>query len=122
MKSAGIEKKRYWLVGVLLFLCMALFYRTPAEAAKINKTSLTVTKGKSAYLKVTGTKTKPVWSSSNKKVVTVKKYSAYKAKVTAKGTGTAYITAKVGKKTYKCKVTVQKAVKIAVAYSSPGEA
>lgn len=122
MKGAGIEKRRYWLTGILLFLCMALFFALPAKAAKINKTGLTITNGKSAYLKITGTKTKPVWSTSNKKIVTVKVHSRYKAKIVAKGTGTAYITAKVGKNTCRCKVTVQKAVKIAVANSSPGEA
>ena len=116
------RRTRYWLSGILLFFCMVLLWAAPTQAAKLSKSSLTLTKGKSTYLSVTGTKTKPVWSTSNKKIVTVKRYSKYKAKVTAKGTGTAYITARVGKKTYKCKVTVQRAVKIAVAYSSPGEA
>ena len=122
VKKEKLRSKRYWLAALLLFLCTVLFCAAPAHAAKLNKTSLKITKGKSTYLTVSGTKTKPVWSTSNKKVVTVKKYSKYKAKLTAKGTGTAYITARVGKKTYKCKVTVQKAVKIAVANSSPGEA
>lgn len=47
-------------------------------------------------------KTKARWKSSNPKVATV----SSKGKVTAKKKGTATITAKVGKTTYKCKVTV----------------
>lgn len=47
-------------------------------------------------------KTKATWKSSNQKVATV----SSKGKVTAKKKGTATITAKVGKTTYKCKVTV----------------
>lgn len=47
-------------------------------------------------------KTKATWKSSNQKVATV----SSKGKVTAKKKGTTTITAKVGKTTYKCKVTV----------------
>ena len=47
-------------------------------------------------------KTKATWKSSNPKVATV----SSKGKITAKKKGTATITAKVGKTTYKCKVTV----------------
>ena len=47
-------------------------------------------------------KTKATWKSSNPKVATV----SSRGKVTAKKKGTATITAKVGKTTYKCKVTV----------------
>lgn len=47
-------------------------------------------------------KTKATWKSSNPKVASV----TSKGKVTAKKKGTATITAKVGKTTYKCKVTV----------------
>lgn len=47
-------------------------------------------------------KTKATWKSSNPKIASV----TSKGKVTAKKKGTATITAKVGKTTYKCKVTV----------------
>ena len=48
-------------------------------------------------------KGKVKWSSSNKKVATVNS----KGKVVAKKKGTAKISAKVGGKTYRCKVTVK---------------
>ena len=59
--------------------------------------------GQKRALKVKNTKKKVKWSSTKKSVATVNK----KGVVTAKKKGTAYIKAKVGKKTYKCKVTVK---------------
>ena len=74
-----------------------------AANVKLSKSSLTLDVGKSATLKVTGTKSKVKWSSSNKKIATV----TSKGKVTAKQAGSATITAKVGNKTLKCKVTAK---------------
>ena len=70
---------------------------------KISNTKITLTVGQSKTLKVKGTKKKPKWSSSKKSVVTV----SNKGKVVAKKAGNATITAKIGKKKYKCKVTVK---------------
>lgn len=74
-----------------------------AATIKLNKKSVTLTKGKTTTLKVTGTKKKVKWSSSNKKIATV----SSKGKVTAKKAGTTYIKAKVNGKTLKCKVVVK---------------
>lgn len=74
-----------------------------AANVKLSKSSLTLDVGKSATLKVTGTKSKVKWSSSNKKIATV----TSKGKITAKMAGSTTISAKVGKKTLKCKVTVK---------------
>ena len=59
-------------------------------------------RGKTYTLKVKGTKKKVKWSSNKKTIATVTR----KGKVTAKKQGTAVITAKIGKKKYKCKVKV----------------
>lgn len=69
----------------------------------LKKTSLTLTKKKTYTLSLKGTDAKVKWKSTNKKVITVNS----QGKVTAKGAGTAYITAKSGGKTYKCKITVE---------------
>ena len=74
-----------------------------ASAVKLNKTSLTMTKGKTYQLKLRPAQKKVKWSSSKKKVVSVSK----RGKLTAKKAGKATITAKVGKKKYTCKVTVK---------------
>lgn len=70
---------------------------------KLNKTYITIAKKSTYKLKLTGTKKKVKWSSSKKKVATVNK----SGKVTAKKSGTTYVTAKVGKKKYRCKVCVR---------------
>ena len=79
----------------VLALVMALSVLSPsiiplsdlsvAEAAtvKLNKKKLTLEVGKSETLKLTGTKSKITWSSSNKSVATV----STKGKVTAKKAG-----------------------------------
>lgn len=74
------------------------------KKAKLNKSKATIYVGKTVTLKLKNNKKKVKWSSSNKKVATVSK----KGKVTGKKAGKATITAKVGKKKYKCKVTVKK--------------
>ena len=74
-----------------------------AANIKLSKSSLNLYVGKSATLKVRGTKSKVKWSSSNKSVATV----SSKGKVTAKKAGNTTIKAKVGKKTLKCKIAVK---------------
>jgi uncharacterized protein YjdB len=98
-------------IATALLLCMSvspLYITNPvvevqAATIKLNATSKTIYKGKSATLKVSGTKKKVKWSSSNKKVATV----SSKGKVTAQKKGICYISAKVVGKTLKCKITVK---------------
>ena len=99
-------KKASVLLTTFLLVVMCLAVDTTSVSAakiKLNKTKLTLTQGKKYRLKIKGTKKKVKWSSTKKSVATVNK----KGVVTAKKKGTAYIKAKVGKKTYKCKVTVK---------------
>ena len=74
-------------------------------APRINSSQLTMIKGQSRTLKITGLKKgqKITWKSSNSKIVTVNKAGRLQAK--AKGSAT--ITGTVSKKKYTCKVTVQ---------------
>lgn len=76
-----------------------------AEAAsiKISKSKLTLVKGASKTLKISGTSSKVTWSSNKNSVAAV----SSKGKVTAKKKGTAIITAKVNGKKYTCKVIVE---------------
>ena len=74
-----------------------------AASVKISSTKKTLYVGSKYTLKIKGTKKRVKWTTSNKKVATV----TSKGKVTAKKKGTATITAKVGNKKYKCKITVK---------------
>ena len=76
-----------------------------SAASRISKKSVTLSRGESVRLKVTGTSKKIKWSSSKKSVASV----TAKGKVTAKKSGTAIITAKFGKKKLTCRVIVKKA-------------
>lgn len=99
-------KKRTKLVVYLLILClMASMMPQNAMAVKkirISSKSMKLYPGQSRTVKLKGTTKKPKWSSSKKSVATVSK----KGKIKAKKQGNAVITAKLGKKKYKCKVKV----------------
>lgn len=87
-------------------LCLALLPYTEASAAskpKLNKTKLTLKQGDKKKLKVKKSGGKKIkWNSKKKRIATVSKKGLVKAKKAGKTT----ITAKVGKKTLRCKVTV----------------
>lgn len=74
-----------------------------ATKVKLNRTNVTINVNQSYQLKVKGTARKVTWKSSNRKVAVVSR----SGKVTGKKSGKAVITAKVNKKSYKCRVTVK---------------
>ncbi len=89
---------------ILLAMIMALAMAVPASAAtvKINKTKATICTGQTLQLKIVGTKAKPKWSSNSRNAVVNST-----GKVTAKARGTATITAKIGKKSYRCMIIIE---------------
>lgn len=76
-----------------------------AATIKLNRKSITLVEGKTATLKVTGTKTKATWKSSDAKIATV----STKGVVKAIAAGSTKVTATVGKTNLTCSVTVKKA-------------
>ena len=103
----------------LTLACTLLIAPAEGQAAKkkmkLNKTKATLYVGKKLTLKVKNTKKKVKWSSSKKAVASVTK----KGVVKAKKKGKTVITAKIGKKKLKCKITVkQKVVKKKTVYQS----
>lgn len=99
--SATIKAK----VGKKTYKCKV----TVKKAPKLSKTKVTIYANKSTVLKINGYKIGTAkWSTSKKSVAKVNSAG----KVTGVNKGTAYIYAKIGKKTLKCKVTVKtKAIK-----------
>ena len=97
-----VSRKRF--ITVLFVFVMTVLFAVPAFAKpKLNKKALKITSEQHVKLTVTGTKKKPKWSSSNKKVASVSKTG----EVRGHKAGSAVIKAKVGGKTLKCKVTVK---------------
>lgn len=101
-----------FLICLLLGLCVSQVspainlgnaIEVQAATVKLNKKSVTINRYQTTTLRITGTKSKVTWSSSNKKVATV----TSKGVVKGVKKGRATITAKVNKKTYKCTVTVE---------------
>lgn len=106
----NIIKKTVTTVAIIaMALTLAMPMTAEAKAKpKLNKTKLTLTitkkKTKPTYkLKVKNASGKVKWKTSNKRVATVNK----SGKITAKNKGTAVISAKAGKRTLRCKVTVK---------------
>lgn len=102
MKS--LKKGFLMLMVCLTLVLVAEPICSEAAVPKLNRQTVSITVGKTVQLTVKNTKAKVKWSSSNKKIATV----TGKGKVKAKKAGKATITAKVGKKSFKCKVTVKK--------------
>lgn len=102
--------KKIWksLVSVLsvIVLTAAIFvpvFQVSAVTLALNKTSIVIVAGQAYALKFNKTVKKAVWTSSDKNVVTVSKTGV----VNGVKKGSAVVAAKVGKKTYKCKVDVE---------------
>lgn len=73
------------------------------ETPKLNKTSSSLKTGSTLQLKLTGTKQKITWKSSNTSIATINS----KGKVTAKKAGKCTIYVIVSNKNYKCSITVK---------------
>ena len=98
------------MVAVMLatsFSTVPVLYAPTVSAAstkkiKLSETNLTLYNGEGYQLTVSGTKAAVKWSSSNKRVATVKD-----GFITTKSTGSSVIVAKVSGKKLKCKLTVK---------------
>ena len=102
----NIKKVAFIIIIMAMMFSLAMPISVSAQTKSSNK-SITLNVGKTYTLKVTGTKKKVTWSSSNKKIATV----STKGKITAKKRGYCTITAKYGKKKLTYKVTVKQPVK-----------
>ena len=105
-KTNGFMKKT--LFALLAVLAAVSFLPKNAEAAtvRLDQKKFTLTAGERFTLNLKGTGKKATCTSSNKRIATVTKKGC---NVVAKKAGKVTITAKVGNKKLKCKVTVKKA-------------
>lgn len=78
-----------------------------ARKVRISRSRVSIVVGQKVRLKVTGTKKKVRWSSSDKSVATVKA-----GKVKGRKKGVAFITARVKGKTLKCRVKVKPVLEV----------
>ncbi|MDD7642976.1 MAG: FlgD immunoglobulin-like domain containing protein [bacterium] len=104
------KKTCKWILACILFLLLAgIVDVQPVQAAvKLNTSSVYLCVGDKYQLKLSGTTKKVTWKSTKTSVAKV----SSKGLVTAKGKGTATIKATCNKKTYSCKVRVNKTFKV----------
>lgn len=107
MKKSLVNGLKKALLAVSVMAAVAAVSPKNVDAAvKMEKTKVTCTAKERFSLKVKGTSRKATWTSSNKRIATVTKKGG---NVVTKKAGRVTITAKVGSKKVKCKVTVKKA-------------
>ena len=114
MKKTAEKHMRILTAALLATSVTAgMIHAEPAQAAgksPLNRTGMTLVKGQKYQLKFTNAKKysrkKISWSTSNKKVAAVSKNGT----VRGASKGKAVITAKIGKKQYRCTVSVQQPV------------
>ena len=96
---------------------IAIVEAASKSKVKLSKSSVSLQVGKNYTVKLNGAGSKKVkWSVSKKSIATIKG-SGSSCKITAKKAGTTYVTAKLGKKKYKCKVKV-KALPVSISQKS----
>lgn len=110
-----MKRIKSFLAALILVLCVSVSgseaavlpvevqAAAEASAVRLSKSAVTLIKGQKMQLSVIGSKEKAVWNSNNKSVAVV----SSKGIVTAKGRGTAVVTARLKARVYSCKVTVQ---------------
>jgi len=98
--------KKLFITMIILTLLFCFPTMSSAASIKLSKEKITLYAGTSTNLTINSTFKNTVWTSSDTKIVTVKKISKNKVKVLAKEKGTATITARVNGKSYKCRVKV----------------
>lgn len=102
-----MRNKRMSSLFIIMVLIFSLLPAMPINAkVKLNTTYKTLNIGKTATIKISGTKKNVNWSVSNSHIRITKQTKTY-AKIKGMSKGTSYLKAKVGSKTYKCKVVVK---------------
>ncbi len=104
--------KNFFVFFLILMMFVSLVPENTKAAGKVklSDTKKTISVGQTATIKLSNNSGKVTWSATNKNIKIVSKNSK-QAKIKGVKKGTSYLQAKVGKKTYKCKVTVREASK-----------
>jgi len=105
--EGGYRMKKLRLVILLMMIMLLPMDVQAASKAKLSASKKSVTVGQTVKISMKNNKKKVKWSVSNGKIKIVKKTNKY-AKIKAVKAGKATLKAKVGKRTYKCTITVKK--------------
>lgn len=100
-----MKRKTVRLYLLIIFMLCLSMLMVPSKAEAASKK---IKVGKSVTFSV---RQKAKWSNSNNKVASIRLMSAKKAKITGLKPGKTTVTARIGRKKYKCKITVKAAKK-----------
>ncbi|MDD6481665.1 MAG: hypothetical protein PUF65_05300 [Lachnospiraceae bacterium] len=89
-------------------------YGETTNSTQLSKTKVTLEQGKTKTISLLNNSEEVKWTTSDKRIVKIVSSSKEKVKIKAVKKGTAYVKAKVGTRTYKCKVTVTKKKQLTV--------
>lgn len=104
-----INKNRninFRMLTILILLVFTMLIPVEAQAAKLNKKTLTLQKGKTYTIKMQGTKKRTSWKISKPSIARVVGKTKTSIKIKAMRTGKTDVSGRVQGKTYKCKVRV----------------
>lgn len=106
-------KKQNLLIFIFMALALSLTFSSKSNAAMLSVSKNKVQNGSTLRIDLYFYygKAKPKWSVSNKKAKIVSKGKKW-CKIKAKKTGTVYVKCKIGKKTYKKKITIKDKSKV----------
>lgn len=93
-------------IAIILFFGLIPSNVQAAGKTKLNTTKKTISVGDSCTIKLLNNSKKVKWSVSNKNIKIVSKNNK-QVKIKGVKKGASYLSAKAGKKTYKCKVTIR---------------
>lgn len=107
MKKINKNRIRNFRVfAILILLVFTMLIPVEGQAAKLNKKTLTLQKGKTYTIKMQGTKIRTSWKISKPSIARVVGKTKTSIKIKAMRTGKMDVSGRVQGKTYKCKVRV----------------
>lgn len=98
--------RNFSTLAILILLVFTMLVPVEAQAAKLNKKTLTLQKGKTYTLKMQGTKKRTSWKISRPAIVRAVGKTKTSIKIKAMRSGKTDVSGRVQGKTYKCKVQV----------------
>ena len=104
-------KQKLKIAVIMLVMILSAFLSTSTYAKpkpQFQNKKVTINQGQLFYLRILNNTKKVKWKTSNKKIVQLKHKSRTGVYLKGKKKGKAVITARIGKKTLRCKVTIKK--------------
>lgn len=98
--------RNFRVFAMLILLVVTILIPVEAQAAQLNKKTLTLQKGKTYTIKMKGTKKKTSWKITKPSIVRVVGKTKTSIKIKAMKAGKTDVSGRVQAKTYKCKVHV----------------